>query len=91
MPSAGGNTSENGFPRGPSTERRSPAAASYRRAVPGPIRLHNTEMPEGDPAASRRTSKTENGRRSSGSVPAAVRIITNCPGWLAAAMAGASR
>ncbi len=37
-------------------------------------------MPVGAPRASRRTSNTENGRRSSGSRPAPALTITNCPG-----------
>ena len=41
-------------------------------------------MPEGAPLASRRISKTENGRRSSGSKPCAGLTITNWPGSAAA-------
>ena len=47
-------------------------------------------MPEGAPLASRSTSKTENGRRSSGSKPGAGLTITNWPGSAAAAIAGAA-
>ena len=45
--------------------------------VPTPIRLLRIEMPIGAPSASRRISKIENGRRSSGSSPRDGLTITN--------------
>src|SRR5438132_5793601 len=53
------------------------------------MRLLRIEMPAGVPLVSRRTSKTENGRRSSGSCPSRGLTMTNCPGVAAAAMRGA--
>ena len=54
------------------------------------MRLFRSEMPVGAPSASRSTSNTENGRRSSGSCPRPALTITNCPGAAAAAIAGAA-
>jgi hypothetical protein len=46
--------------------------------------------PAGAPAASRRISNTEKGRRNSGSKPAPALTMTNWPGAAAAAIAGAA-
>jgi hypothetical protein len=67
-----------------------PGSASYNRAVPTPVRLFRIEIARGAPSSSRRISKTEKGRRSSGSVPRDGFSITNCPGCALAAMGGAS-
>jgi hypothetical protein len=48
------------------------------------------EIPVISPLASRSTSKMENGRRRSGSVPRDGFTITNCPGLASAPMAGAA-
>ena len=55
-----------------------------------PIRLFSNVMPVGAPLESRRISKIENGRRSSGSTPADGLIITNWPGSASEATSGAS-
>jgi hypothetical protein len=46
-------------------------------------------IPTGSPAAPRRISKMENGRRNIGSSPACGRNMTNWPGRAEAAIAGA--
>ena len=69
---------------------RCPARASYSRFVDGPTRLLRIVSALGVPPPSRRISKMENGRRSSGSNPAFALSITNCPGAAAAAIAGAA-
>ena len=54
------------------------------------MRLLRIEIPFGAPRLSRRTSNTEKGRRKSGSWPVPALTITNCPGAVAAAIAGAA-
>ena len=74
--------------RGTAAARPAPRRSSS--PVPLPMRLLSTVMPVGEPRSSRSTSKIENGRRSSGSIPRDVFSITNCPGRAAAAIAGAA-
>ena len=69
--------------------RARPRFVQQRRV--GPILLLRSERPVGAPLVSRRISKMENGRRSSGSKPGCGLTMTNCPGSAAAATSGASR
>ena len=56
-----------------------------------PIRLFNSDSPVTLPVSSCNTSKTENGRRSSGLLQEPTLTITNCPGFARIAMSGAAR
>ena len=58
-------------------------------SVVTPMRLLSSVRPSTRPSV-RRTSNTENGRRSSGSVPRPGFTITNWPGAVAAAISGAA-
>jgi hypothetical protein len=58
--------------------------------VETPIRLLRIVIAAGLPSFPRNTSKTENGRRKSGSAPLFAFNITNCPGVADAAIAGAA-
>ena len=56
-----------------------------------PARLFMMLMARTVPMSSRSTSKTENGRRSMGSVASVVFTITNCPGSVSAPTSGAEK
>jgi hypothetical protein len=70
---------------------RVPDSTRDKSVVPAPTRLLKIETPDGAPEESRRISKIENGRRSRGSCPPDVLIITNWPGSADAAISGAAR
>ena len=85
----GGSTSGHGCPSGPRHPSRSPTRTSNNWPVPVPMRLLRMLMPCGVPSAARTISKIEKGRRSRGSSPGFVLIMTNWPGRAAAAIVAA--